>query len=164
MNEILPPFLGWLLTLKKACAIFHSDKIPLNVLLCPGDTYMWCGTFSYHTLFSWLAPGYCFVEEWTDISIGPLGLHGVYAVIVIIKFYIEGPLEKIAKWSICVCVFCACISEKEKIWKQVLHMSGVTEVKKWENTIKPQWHYNNVFQSILYTMHTVGQVRFALNH
>lgn len=36
----------------------------------------------------------------------PLGLHGVYVVIVIIKFYIKESLEKIARlYAACPCVF-----------------------------------------------------------
>lgn len=40
------------------------------------------------------------MDEWTDIRCMhpvPLGLHGVYVVIVIIKFYIEESYEKIAR-------------------------------------------------------------------
>lgn len=69
----------------------------------------------------------CSVDEWPDIKCvelepAPPGLHGVYAVIVIIKFYIEEPLEKIERdYEACLCVW-----ERTDwaLWKQVF-VSGL---------------------------------------
>lgn len=69
----------------------------------------------------------CYVDEWPDIKCvelepAPPGLHGVYAVIVIIKFYIEEPLEKIERdYEACLCVW-----ERTDwtLWKQVF-VSGL---------------------------------------
>lgn len=54
------------------------------------------------------------MDEWTDVLLQPAlqGLHGVYVVIVIIKFYIEEPLEKIARrYEACLSVF-VCLRKK----------------------------------------------------
>lgn len=94
----------------------------------------------------------CSVDERSDIKCvelepAPPGLHGVHAVIVIIKFYIEEPLEKIERdYEACLCVW---ERTDRALWKQDF-VSGVGDWSERKYLIRSKCFENASHPSIFW--------------